>query len=434
MSYVGEQAPAGFTNAPKCRTVEGHHAPEDWELDAGLDLDFGDFGPAWSPVMTPRATSQATIGMRVAIVHEWLETFAGSESVLEQLLLCFPTAEVFAVVDFMKTEDRAFLQGRKVHTTFIQRLPQARKQFRKYLGLMPLAIEQFDLTGFDLIISSSHAVAKGVITGPDQIHISYVHSPMRYIWDLQHQYLRQARLRWGLKALYARWLFARLRQWDMASAQHVDHFIANSAYISRRIEKNYRREATVIFPPVNVDGFRPGAGKEDFYLLACRFVPYKRAEVVVESFRQQPGRRLIVVGDGPEAASVRAAARGAKNIEFRGAIPKKDLVALMQAAKAAVFAAEEDFGITMVEAQACGTPVIAFRRGGVTDIVVSEGEGPPTGVLFDRQDAASVTAAIEEFEAIGSAITSDACRANSLRFSRSRFRREVCALVDRIVA
>ena len=128
MSYVGEQAPAGFTNAPKCRTVEGHHAPEDWELDAGLDLDFGDFGPAWSPVMTPRATSQATIGMRVAIVHEWLETFAGSESVLEQLLLCFPTAEVFAVVDFMKTEDRAFLQGRKVHTTFIQRLPQARKR------------------------------------------------------------------------------------------------------------------------------------------------------------------------------------------------------------------------------------------------------------------------------------------------------------------
>ncbi len=275
--------------------------------------------------MTPRATSQATIGMRVAIVHEWLETFAGSESVLEQLLLCFPTAEVFAVVDFMKTEDRAFLQGRKVHTTFIQRLPQARKQFRKYLGLMPLAIEQFDLTGFDLIISSSHAVAKGVITGPDQIHISYVHSPMRYIWDLQHQYLRQARLRWGLKALYARWLFARLRQWDMASAQHVDHFIANSAYISRRIEKNYRREATVIFPPVNVDGFRPGAGKEDFYLLACRFVPYKRAEVVVESFRQQPGRRLIVVGDGPEAASVRAAARGAKNIEFRGRSPRRIL-------------------------------------------------------------------------------------------------------------
>jgi glycosyltransferase involved in cell wall biosynthesis len=233
--------------------------------------------------------------MRIAIVHEWLETFAGSESVLEQLLLCFPNADLFAVVDFLKPEDRRFLAGRTVKTSFIQRLPAAKRMFRSYLGLMPLAVEQFDMAGYDIIISSNHAVAKGVLTGPDQIHISYVHSPMRYIWDLQHQYLRQSGLRWGLKAIYTRWLFGRLRQWDVSSAQHVDHFIANSSYIGRRLKKAYARDATVIHPPVDVEHFGLGAQKDDFFLLAGRLVPYKRADLIVESFRMQPDRKLIVV-------------------------------------------------------------------------------------------------------------------------------------------
>jgi glycosyltransferase involved in cell wall biosynthesis len=369
-------------------------------------------------------------GKRVAIVHEWLETFAGSESVLEQLLICFPEADVFAVVDFMKPEDRKFLKGRAVKTTFIQRLPGAKRMFRHYLGLMPLAIEQLDMSGYDLIISSSHAVAKGVVTGPDQVHISYVHSPMRYIWDLQHQYLKQSKLNWGLKALYVRWLFAKLRQWDVSSAQHVDHFIANSSYIARRLKKAYGRRAAVIHPPVDVERFSPGAAKDDFFLLAGRLVPYKRADLIVESFRLQPERRLIVVGDGPEAARVRAAAQGARNIEFRGQVPKATLIDLMQRAQAAVFAAEEDFGIAMVEAQACGTPVIAFGRGGVMDIIEPEGASAPTGLLFDRQDTRSVLDALARFDKIRDHMTSEACRANALRFSRSRFRAEIRDLVE----
>jgi glycosyltransferase involved in cell wall biosynthesis len=382
-----------------------------------------------SPSTRPEPAPSRLRGKRVAIVHDWLETFAGSESVLEQILLCFPDADLYAVVDFLKPEDRRFLDGRKVKTSFIQRLPGARRIFRNYLSLMPLAVEQFDMAGYDVIISSSHAVAKGVLTGPDQIHISYVHSPMRYIWDLQHQYLKQSGLGWGLKALYTRWLFGRLRQWDMSSAQHVDHFIANSTYIGRRLKKAYGRDATIIHPPVDVEHFGPRAEKEDFFLLAGRLVPYKRADLIVEAFRRQPNRRLIVVGNGPESGRVHAAAHGAGNIEFRGKVSKTELIDLMQRARGALFAAEEDFGITMVEAQACGTPVIAFGRGGVTDIIGIEGE-PPTGVLFDRQDLDSVLDALARFDRLRHTITAEACRTNALRFSRARFRAELRNFVE----
>jgi glycosyltransferase involved in cell wall biosynthesis len=368
-------------------------------------------------------------GKRIAIVHDWLDTFAGSECVLEQLLICFPTADVFTLVDFLKPEDRRFLEGRVVKTSFIQRLPGAKRIFRAYLGLMPLAIEQFDMSGYDLIISSSHAVAKGVVTGPDQVHISYVHSPMRYIWDLQHQYLKQSGLNWGPKALYIRWLFGRLRQWDVSSAQHVDYFIANSSYIGRRLKKAYARDATVIHPPVDIERFAIGTRKDDFFLLVARLVPYKRADLIVETFRMQPDRKLIVVGDGPEAARVRAAARGASNIEFRSKVAKPELIDLMQRARAALFAAEEDFGITMVEVQACGTPVIAFERGGVTDIIDADGVAA-TGVLFDRQEVDAVADALARFDSVRHRISAESCRANALRFARSRFRAEIRSFVE----
>ena len=372
-------------------------------------------------------------GKRVAIVHDWLESYAGSESVLEQLLVCFPDADLFAVVDFLKPEDRGFLGGRPVRTTFIQRLPAARRRFRHYLGLMPIAIEQLDLSGYDLVISSSHAVAKGVVTGPDQIHISYVHSPMRYIWDMQNQYLEQAGFSSGIKSLYIRWLFSRMRLWDVSSAQHVDYFVANSRYIARRIRKAYGREATVVHPPVDVEGFTIGPCKEDFYLLAGRFVPYKRADLIVESFRHQPERRLVVVGDGPEAARVRAAAGKASNIVFRGVVSKAELIGLMQRASAMMVAAEEDFGITMVEAQACGTPVIALGRGGVMDII-NPTAPCPTGVLFAHQDVNSVVEALQRFDMTRDWITSKACRSNALRFSRSRFQAEIRSFVDEALA
>jgi glycosyltransferase involved in cell wall biosynthesis len=373
-------------------------------------------------------------GLRVAIVHEWLDTFAGSERVLEQLLLCFPSADIFAVVDFMGEEDRRFLQGRPVRTTFIQRLPSARRHFRRYLGLMPVAIQQLDLSGYELVFSSNHAVAKGVLTGPDQVHISYVHSPMRYAWDLQHQYLRQANIEHGLKGMYARWLLKRLREWDVSSAHQVDHFLANSSYIARRIAKSYRRGSTVIHPPVDVDRFVLHSGKDDFFLLAGRLVSYKRPEIVIESFADNPDRRLVVVGDGPESDRARRAARGSANIEFKGAVSQPVLIDLMQRARASIFAAEEDFGIAMVEAQACGTPVVAYGRGGATDIVVPPDKDQPTGMFFDRQDAATVSSAVERFVKLESRFSSQACRRNALRFSQSRFRCQIDDFVQQVFA
>jgi glycosyltransferase involved in cell wall biosynthesis len=439
MGFVEEQTPVTEGTA----STRG----ESFAYRHTADLDVGDIGTnmplfrqshetSWPDQATTARAARPqlgrTDGLRVAIVHEWLDTYGGSERVLEQLLLCFPSADIFAVVDFMGERERSFLQGRKVQTSFVQRLPFARRFFRHYIGLMPIAMQQLDLSGYDLVISSNHAVAKGVLTGPDQVHISYVHSPMRYIWDLQHQYLGQMGIDRGLKSIYARWQFGHLRQWDVSTAHQVDYFVANSNYIARRIRRTYRREAMVIHPPVDIDRFVPGSVKEDFFLLACRFVPYKRADVVVQSFAHRGDRRLVVVGDGPDADRVHAAARGAPNVEFVGVVGREVLIDLMQRARAFVFAAEEDFGITLVEAQACGTPVIAYGRGGANDIVRTEKAEGQTGLLFDRQTPDAITEAIDRFETLESQITGDACRMNALRFSEARFRAEIRDVVDRI--
>lgn len=367
--------------------------------------------------------------MKVAIVHEWLESYAGSERVVEQMLRIWPEAELHAVCDVLPEAERGFLGGRQVRTSFIQRLPFARTQFRKYLSLMPLAVEQFDLSAYDLVLSSNHAVAKGVITGPGQLHVSYVHSPMRYAWDLQHQYLRQAGLERGPMSLYTRWLFHRMRLWDHATADRVDAIVANSRYIAERIEKVWRRPSTVIHPPVDVERFTLGAAREDHYLIATRMVPYKRVELVAEAFRAMPERRLVICGDGPGLAQAREAAAGAPNIVFRGRVPQAELVQLIRTARAFLHAAEEDFGIGMVEAQACGTPLIAFGRGGARDIV-----RPDTGVLFPEQSAASVMEAVRRFEALAPMIRPEACRENALRFSAAAFRERFRAHVEALLA
>ena len=362
--------------------------------------------------------------MKVALVHDWLEHYAGSERVFEQLLLMYPEADLFAVVDFVPEAERGFLHGRKVTTTFIQRLPFARKHFRQYIGLMPLAIEQLDMSGYDLVISSSHSVAKGVITGPNQVHVSYVHSPMRYAWDLQAQYLRESKLERGLKGIYARLLLHRLRGWDARTALGVDVFVANSTYIAERIRKVYRREAVTVPPPVAVDEFVLRTERREAYLVASRFVPYKRVELIVEAFASMPNRRLIVVGAGPGRARILEAARGCDNIEIRAPVSKPELVFLMQSARAFVFAAEEDFGITLVEAQACGTPVIAFGAGGARDIIFDDADevDAPTGILFDYQTPGSIKVAVERFEQDESRYSVSSCRLNATRFSTESFR------------
>ncbi len=362
--------------------------------------------------------------MKVAIVHEWLDTYAGSERVVEQLIAEWPEADLFAVCDFMPDAERAFLRGKPVTTTFIQRLPFARKHFRKFLGLMPLAIEQLDVSGYDLVLTSSHAVAKGVLTGPGQVHVCYVHSPMRYAWDLQHQYLREAAMETGLKGAYTRRLLHRMRMWDRSSALNPDVVVANSAYIGQRIRKAWRRDSIVVHPPVDVDRFALSAAKEDFYLVASRMVPYKRVELIAEAFRRMPDRRLVVVGDGPNAPQVRAAAAGAPNVELRGRVGTAELVRLTQSARACVFAAEEDFGIATVEAQACGTPVIAYGRGGARDIL----RPGDTGLFFEEQSAESIIAAVGTFETL--AISAATCRANAERFSHAAFRAAMRRVVD----
>ncbi|MDQ7988863.1 MAG: glycosyltransferase family 4 protein [Candidatus Dactylopiibacterium sp.] len=359
--------------------------------------------------------------MKTAIVHEWLSTYAGSEKVLEQILAMYPGADLFAVVDFLPDDQRAFLGGRTPRTTFIQKLPGARRHFRHYLPLMPLAIEQHDLSGYDLVISSSHAVAKGVLTGPDQIHVCYCHSPIRYAWDLQHQYLAESGLTRGPRSWLARSLLHYMRLWDVRSAHGVDHFIANSAFIARRIRKVYGRDAEVLPPPVDVSGFALREAKDDFYLAASRMVPYKKMPLIVEAFARMPQRRLVMIGDGPEMARCREAARGAPNVSLLGYQSFEALRDHMQRARAFVFAAEEDFGIAPVEAQACGTPVIAFGRGGALE-TVRGGDDPAarTGLFFARQDADAIVDAVERFEA-GPAFDPRVCRAHAERFGMGAF-------------
>jgi glycosyltransferase involved in cell wall biosynthesis len=361
--------------------------------------------------------------MRVALVHDWFTVYAGAERVVEQILRVLPQADVYALVDFLKEEERGFLQGKRAQVSFIQRLPKAQQRYRTYLPLMPLAIEQFDLRGYDLVISSSHAVAKGVIAGPDQLHICYCHSPIRYAWDLQHQYLKESGLERGMKSWIARALLHYLRLWDSRTANGVDLFIANSRYIARRILKVYRREAEVIYPPVDVEAFTLRQDKEDFYLTASRMVPYKRIDLIVEAFSQMPDKRLVVIGDGPEMPKVRA--KAGPNVTLLGYQPFEVLRDYMQRAKGFVFAAEEDFGIAPVEAQACGTPVIAFGKGGAAETVVA-GE---TGVFFQDQNVPSLIKAIEEFEKLR--FDPLRVRKNAERFSSERFRREFAALIER---
>lgn len=332
--------------------------------------------------------------MKIAIIHDWLVTYAGAERVLEQLIALYPHADVFSVIDFVPEKQRAFLHGKTVTTTFIQHLPWSKTRYRNYLPFMPFAIEQLDLSSYDLIISSSHAVAKGVITGPDQLHIAYIHSPIRYAWDLQHQYLKETGLNRGLKGWIVKYLLHRIRKWDQLSANRVDIFLANSNFIKRRIQKVYRRDAQVVFPPVATEDFQLQTKKQDYYFTASRMVPYKKMDLIVQAFVAMPSKKLKVIGDGPEAKKIQKIAQGHPNIELLGYQDFATLKHHMQHAKAFVFAAEEDFGITPVEAQACGTPVIAYGKGGVLDTII-DGK---TGVYFNHQTQSAIIEAVERFE------------------------------------
>ena len=364
--------------------------------------------------------------MKVAIIHEWLLVEAGAEKVLSEILKLFPEADLFCLLDYLPTQERGFIGHRTTKTSFIQKLPFSKEKYRLYLPLMPLAIEQFDLSNYDLVISCNYAVAKGVITGPNQLHISYIHTPMRYAWDLQFQYLRQAKLEYGIKSWIARWILHKMRLWDCRTAHGVDHYIANSKFISQRVKKVYGRDATVIYPPVDTDYFTPGKEKrEEYYLTVSRLVSYKHIDILIKAFAKMPERRLVVIGGGPEEKHLQAIA--GNNVMFLGHISTEKVRDYMRRARAFLFAAEEDFGIVPLEAQACGTPVIAYNRGGVQESVINldpRKKTSATGILFPKQEPDSVAEAVAFFEEQEATFTSTACRENALRFRAPIFREQ----------
>ncbi|MDF2529385.1 MAG: alpha-D-mannose-alpha(1-6)phosphatidyl myo-inositol monomannoside transferase [Gammaproteobacteria bacterium] len=368
--------------------------------------------------------------VKVAIVHDWLVTYAGAERCLELMLECFPDADLFSVVDFLPEEQRGFIKNKPVKTTFIQKLPFSKNRYRDYLPFMPIAIEQIDVSHYDIVISSSHAVAKGILTGVDQLHISYIHSPIRYAWDLQFQYLKQANLEKGLKSWLIRYILHKLRLWDLRTANGVDLFIANSHFIQRRIGKTYRRDATVIYPPVDTEAFTLCTKKEDFYLTASRMVPYKKIELIVEAFSKMPDKKLVVIGDGPHFKGVFSKAKHFENITLLGFQPHDVLKDYMQRAKAFVFAAEEDFGITPLEAQACGTPVIAYGKGGALETVRGLDKERATGLFFENQTVESICSAVHQFEENYPLFTPEYCRQHAERFSKQRFKSEFACAVE----
>ena len=365
--------------------------------------------------------------MRVAIVHDWLVTYAGAERVLEQMLALYPDADLYSLVDFLPDDKRGFVLQKRARTSFIQHLPFAREKYRHYLPLMPLAVGRLDMRGYDLVISSSYAVAKGVRTSDAQPHICYCHSPVRYAWDLREQYLKEAGLDRGVKGFMAGLLLDYIKAWDRATAGRPDKYIANSNYIAGRIKRAYGREADVIYPPVDTGAFALEEHKEDYYLTASRMVPYKMMPLVAEAFAMMPDRKLVVIGDGPEMGKVRA--KAASNVQVLGYQSGHVLSEHMRKAKAFVFAAEEDFGIVPVEAQACGTPVIAYGRGGALETVV---EGV-TGLFFDEQTADSIVGAVGRFEQMAGNFEPAAIRENAERFGVERFRREFKAAVDALL-
>jgi len=366
--------------------------------------------------------------VKIAVVHDWLDTWRGGEKALAEILDLYPDADLYTLVDFLSDADRRHLRGKRARTSFLQRIPFAKTRFRLLLPWFPYAIESLDVSRYDLVISSSHAVAKGVRTHPGQVHVCYCYTPMRYAWDLRDQYLAQTGLDSGLRGVLTRKMLARLSAWDRASSERVDHFVAISRHIADRIRRSYARESTVIYPPVTIEPREDGAARTGTYVTVSQLVPYKRVDLLVDAFRQLPGRDLVIIGEGPERARIEPTAP--PNVRFAGRLADAERDRRLASARAFVFAAEEDFGIAPLEAQAFGTPVVAYAGGGTRETISGLDDAVPTGVLFDEQSVAAIVDAIRRFERNERHIDPDACRANARRFESARFRREFAAFID----
>ncbi|MFZ6053170.1 glycosyltransferase [Halocola ammonii] len=355
--------------------------------------------------------------LKVAIIHDWFVVKGGAEQVFRQIHSCFPNADIYALFNNLTPDlQQQLVNGKEIKVTYLQKLPFVRKHHRYFFPLFKSAIESLDLSEYDLIISSSHAVAKGVKINKNQKHLCYCHTPVRYAWDLRKEYLEHVQHK-GIRQL-ANWQLDKLRNWDLDSASRVTSFAANSEYVSDRIRKNYQREAKVVYPPIDTEFFTPnGTAVEERsqYLVVSRMVPYKRIDIVIRAFEKLPHLKLKIIGDGPDFHSLKSIA--SPNVEFMGYIDDESLKREMRVSKALIMAANEDFGITSLEAQACGIPVIALKKGGYLETVV-EGE---TGIFFEEQSSESVLEAIERFEKMRFDFSPLKARGNAMRFSNERF-------------
>lgn len=368
--------------------------------------------------------------MRVALVHDWFVNAGGAESVVEQILEIYPNADLFAIIDFLPKGQRNLINNKNVNTSFIQKIPFAKKFYRLLLPLMPLAVEQFNLSNYDLVISSSSCVAKGVLTSPNQLHICYCHTPMRYAWSDYFDYIKNYNLYSSLKNLFVKFYLHKIRIWDIISNNRINKFIANSSNVKNRIKKYYNRSSIIIYPPVDTNFYNQKlSSKEDFYITVSRLVKNKKVDLIVDTFlKNYPNKKLIVIGDGPELKILKKKANS--NINFLGYQSKISTRDYLSRAKAFIFASHEDFGIVTVEAQSCGTPVIAYGKGGSLETVNNLNHTYPTGIFFYNQTIEDLSFSIQQFEKNINKFFPKNCILKSNNFTQNIFKKEFKKYVD----
>lgn len=364
--------------------------------------------------------------MKIALAHDWLVTMGGAETVLEEFYYLYPDSDIYTLFSDKNNLKNTPFRGANINNSSLQNIPMFSKFYRKFPNLFPKAIEEFDFSNYDVVISSSHAVAKGLLSDAKTCHISYIHTPMRYIWDLTFDYLRRANFPAPLD-WYTRNIFHQLRTWDFISSVRPDFIVANSHFIKKRIQKVYRRNAEVIYPPVTLSE-KVYTDKENYYVAASRHVPYKNIPLIAQTFAQMPDKKLVILGDGPDSKKVQDICAKAPNIEYRGYTNREILMETIGKAKAFIFAAEEDFGIIPVEAQSLGTPIIAYGVGGAKETIVED----QTGIFFMEQSIDSIKEALNRFELIEDRIDYKMIASYSQRFSKERFRKEFEQYVNKV--
>ena len=334
---------------------------------------------------------------KIAVVHDWLVVYGGAEKVLENILDLYPNSDLFSLIEKVPDNQRIFLRGKKVKTSFLQKLPYVEKYYRYLMPFLPFVVEQFDFSNYDLVITSSYCVSKGILTGPQQYHVSYCHSPVRYAWDQYHHYISRFN-KIPFVNIFMRLVFHYVRLWDVISSNSVDQYVATSRFVASRIKKYYRRSSIIVPPPVDLSTFTLIIEKQDYYIAVARFVPFKRLDIAVKAFSEMPDKKLLLVGDGPDMDYLKNMA--ADNVKFVGFQNPESVMNFISRARALIFPSEEDFGIVPLEAQATGTPVIAYGRGGIIDTVIPHQESSvsPTGVFFYEQNYESLIEAVLYFE------------------------------------